>query len=115
MQSVYVAMPLLMAAMSGVGTAVAKRLGRVQTMVGLKVVGVSLLVAMALLKSWVNPDGDDFGSGEDFGDGSAPTSRNTGRVVVMVFIYLMRTGLMNCTCEHCESQHPTARSRRTEN
>ena len=102
-QCVYVAMPLLMAGMSGVGTAVSKRLGRVQTMVGLKVVGVSLLVAMALLKSWVNPDGDDFGSGEE----SPQTPRNTGRVVVMVIIYLVRTGLMNCTCERvyrCKSQ-----------
>jgi len=93
-QGVYAAMPPLMAAMSGVGTWVSKGLGRVQTMVAIKVVGVSLLVSMALLKDWVNPSGDhaESGSGE-----APPPHIHVGRAVVMVIIYLVRTGLMNCT------------------
>ena len=63
----------------------------------------------ALLTTWVNPDGDEqhaAGGGARWADewegGSGElrpegTRVYTGRVVVMVLIYLVRTGLMNCT------------------
>ena len=83
-QSVYVGVPLIMTLMSGLGTALSKRFGRVQTMVALKVVGVSLLVSMAFLKdAVVGADGDD--------------EPNVPMLVLLVAVYLMRSALMNCT------------------
>ena len=82
-QSIYVGVPLIMTLMSGLGTALSKRFGRVQTMVVLKVLGVSLLVSMAFLKDLVVPNDDD--------------EPNVPMLVLLVAVYLMRSALMNCT------------------
>ena len=107
-QAVYTGVPLLLAACSRLATCLAKRFGRVQTMVLLKVIGVGLLVAMALLVPWVRhavaPDEGEAeaeaeaeaevgGEGEGEGGGASRVTR----VGIMVAIYLLRTGLMNCT------------------
>ena len=74
-----------MAPMSAIGTKVASRVGRAQTMVGLKVVGVSLLIIMTVLADrWFS----DMSSADD--DAEA-----TLKAVVVVSIYLIRTGLSN--------------------
>mmetsp|Transcript_6290 Transcript_6290/g.17643 ORF Transcript_6290/g.17643 Transcript_6290/m.17643 type:complete len:243 (-) Transcript_6290:189-917(-) len=82
-QTVYVIVPIVMAAMSGAGTRLSKRIGRVQVMLAFKVVGISLLVSMALLDAWVKsmPQGQE----------------HTWRVYAIAGIYICRTGLMNCT------------------
>ena len=54
-QAIYVGVPVLMTLMSGAGTWAAKRYGRVQTMVALKMVGVGLLVSMVYLKGLTLP------------------------------------------------------------
>ena len=114
-QAVYTGVPLLLAACARLATFLAARFGRVQTMVLLKVIGVGLLVAMALLVPWVRqavaPDSAaddggqrDEGEGESEGEEGAKSDGGGGggapaatRVGVIVAIYLLRTGLMNCT------------------
>ena len=105
-QVIYAVLPLVLAAFSRLGTALAMRIGRVQTMVGLKVVGIGLLVTMALLVDWVK-GGETGGGGAaaqevtlveqelagSDGDGGARRLR----VGVIVLVYLVRTGVMNCT------------------
>jgi hypothetical protein len=54
-QCIYVAVPVLMTLMSGAGTFVSKRFGRVQTMVLLKLFGVGLLVSMTFIKARRRP------------------------------------------------------------
>ena len=91
-QCIYIAVPVLMALMSGIGTKLSKCLGRAQTMVLLKIVGVALLCSMAYLNTnWLHDGGGEPSSG----DGDAPIPMY--KVVVVVAIYLLRTGLMNCT------------------
>ena len=83
-QCIYVGVPLIMTLFSGIGTALAKRIGRVQTMVCLKVVGVSLLVSMAFLRDVVvGKDGEK--------------EPEAGMLALLVVIYLLRCALMNCT------------------
>ena len=140
---VYLVLPLVMAAMSGAGTMAAKRIGRVQTMTLYKLVGIGLLVSMALLRDWVNPQssptpnqalqtgfigatwqaqswqaalpvhsppsappatcaaagGDNVSSGDPVSDTCSLPGRRSYpfRVLVVVVIYILRTGLMNCT------------------
>ena len=105
-QVIYAVLPLVLAAFSRLGTALAMRIGRAQTMVGLKVVGIGLLVTMALLVDWVK-GGETGGGGAaaqevmlveqelagSDGDGGARRLR----VGVIVLVYLVRTGVMNCT------------------
>ena len=55
-QSIYLAVPVLMASLSGLGTKLSARFGRAQTMAAVKVVGVSLLVTMAVLADRWFPD-----------------------------------------------------------
>lgn len=102
----YAGVPLLLALFSRLGTGLAKRIGRVQTMVALKVVGIALLVAMALLSPTEHPaaanstataDGDDDGTVEGGEAAVAAARPSWSRVALLVGIYLMRTGLMNCT------------------
>jgi MFS family permease len=91
-QLIYALSPLIMAAFSGVATPVSLRVGRAQTMVALKVVGVGLLVAMAVLSiCWL-----DVGSIGGKASGPMPPV-STAQVVTVVAIYLVRTSLMNCT------------------
>ena len=52
-QGIYAIVPLLLAAFSRVGTAAARRLGRVQVLILFKVAGISLLVLMATLEPWL--------------------------------------------------------------
>ena len=52
-QIIYVLVPLVMAPFTAIGTRLGRRVGRVPTMIGLKVVGVALLVTMAQLRDWV--------------------------------------------------------------
>ena len=105
--SVYLTVPLVMSIMSGIGTYVSKTLGRAQTMVAVKLVGVCLLATMAYLKSWVDSSRPVIGPGE-MGSGSVEAESGSGskpvlgppdqwRVVIVIAIYLVRTGLMNCT------------------
>ena len=104
-QLIYAVLPLVLAAFSRLGTALAMRIGRVQTMVSLKVLGIGLLVTMALLVDWVK--GGETGGGaaaqegtlveqELAGDGGSGGARWL-RVGVIVVVYLIRTGVMNCT------------------
>mmetsp|Transcript_7239 Transcript_7239/g.12230 ORF Transcript_7239/g.12230 Transcript_7239/m.12230 type:complete len:606 (+) Transcript_7239:187-2004(+) len=88
-QSIYLAVPVLMAAMSGVGTKISSRFGRAHTMVAVKVVGVSLLVGMAILA--------DHWFGESALHDRDHSAVVTLKAFVVVAIYLLRTGLMNCS------------------
>ena len=103
-QGIYVAVPVLMTLMSGAGTWLSRRFGRVQTMVLLKVFGVALLVLMAFLKdAVVRRPGEDSGSGDsgsgDSGSGDGtPEQQNVPMLTLLVCVYLLRTGLMNCVC-----------------
>ena len=54
-QGVYVAVPIAMALLSGLATLVAKRLGRVPTIIIFDVLGISCLVGMVYLKTLVSP------------------------------------------------------------
>ena len=96
-QAIYTGVPLLLAFFARLATCLAKRFGRVQTMIGLKVVGVGLLVAMALLVPWVKraPGGGDEDDEGEVEGGGGGVSR-PARVGVMVAIYLVRTAVMNC-------------------
>lgn len=89
-QAIYVAVPIIMVLFSGVGTSLSSRFGRAQTMVLLKVVGVGLLAAMAKLSDQWGLHTNDEGSGET-------VELQSAQIVVLVAIYLVRTGLMNCT------------------
>ena len=119
-QGIYAIVLLLLAAFSRIGTYSAKRIGRAQFMILVKLLGVSLLVLMALLEAWLT-DGVVAGAAErrcpppghpnpnptpaHHGGGAAAESSATGallqprwwKVVVIVAIYLLRTALMNCT------------------
>jgi len=107
-QLIYVVVPLVMAAMSGLGTRAARCFGRAQAtrglqsagipaafplkprgasrqvMCGFKTAGIGLLVCMALLDSWVKRS-------------AVGSSEHTFRVAVVAALYVVRTGLMNCT------------------
>ena len=73
-QVIYVAVPIVMALLSGVGEKIAKGFGRVQTMILLNTGGVLCLFSMVFAKEYL--DSHPF---------------------VLVPIYVLRTGLMNCT------------------
>jgi MFS family permease len=126
-----------MVLLSWSSTALARRIGRMQVIAYYHGVGVSLLVAMALLEDWVRPadagnstrnttaawSGEHPLCGADtcsrrlaagLGIGAAGTAPPSGaggaegwaapiaqshafRCLVVVTIYLVRTGVMNCT------------------
>lgn len=104
-QVIYAVLPLVLAAFSRLGTALAMRIGRVQTMVALKVVGIGLLVTMALLVDWVK--GGETGGGAAAQEQTLVEQELAGpggdggarwlRVGVIVVVFLIRTGVMNCT------------------
>ena len=54
-QIIYLILPLLMAALNGIGEKVAKCIGRIPTSVLFKLCGLACLVTMALIKDWVAP------------------------------------------------------------
>ena len=109
-QIIYVLVPLVMAPFSSIATRVSRAFGRVPTMIVLKVVGVGMLVLMAELRDWVQEaagteagsgdlKGDALGGSGEVGSGS-PSKRQADyylATAVMAAIYLVRTGLMNCT------------------
>ena len=104
-QVIYAVLPLVLAAFSRLGTALAMRIGRVQTMVALKLVGIGLLVTMALLVDWVK--GGETGGGAAAQEQTLVEQELAGpggdggarwlRVGVIVVVFLIRTGVMNCT------------------
>lgn len=110
-QIIYVLVPLVMAPFSSIATRVSRAFGRVPTMIVLKVVGVGMLVLMAELRDWVQEAaGTEAGSGDLRGDAISDGSGEMGSgspskrqadyylaTAVMAIIYLVRTGLMNCT------------------
>ena len=117
-QLIYLLVPIWMGICSDLGERAARVIGRVTVMVSFKIVGIGLLVSMALLRDWVAPespggrpnatDADELaGNWEaewEAGSGGGGGGRGGGvdvtrvlKAVLMVFIYLMRTTLMNCT------------------
>eukprot|EP00038_Savillea_parva_P002858 m.118401 g.118401 ORF g.118401 m.118401 type:complete len:499 (+) comp10978_c0_seq1:50-1546(+) len=75
-QTIYVVTPLAIAAFSGVGTKLASCIGRVETILAVSAVGLGCLLTMALTYDLM--------------------LEGTARLGV-VAIYVIRTGLMNCT------------------
>lgn len=110
-QAIYASQPALMAAFSRLATASAARIGRVQVLVGSKLLGVSLLVSMSLLEGWLlrgvaphTHDADCKLSGPDDASGESGSGAAGGmaappswKALVIVSIYLLRTTVMNCT------------------
>jgi hypothetical protein len=54
-QTIWLINPLLMTVFNDLAERLARRIGKISTMVGFKVVGISLLVTMALAKDWAAP------------------------------------------------------------
>ncbi len=73
-QGIYVCAPLAIAAFTALNQQLAKRLGRVQVMVGAQLIGVSLLVTMSIL-----------------------VERGITAWYIIVPVYVVRTGIMNST------------------
>eukprot|EP00472_Partenskyella_glossopodia_P002460 CAMPEP_0197533718 /NCGR_PEP_ID=MMETSP1318-20131121/44445_1 /TAXON_ID=552666 /ORGANISM="Partenskyella glossopodia, Strain RCC365" /LENGTH=209 /DNA_ID=CAMNT_0043090703 /DNA_START=97 /DNA_END=723 /DNA_ORIENTATION=- len=73
-QAIYAVCPVAMVIFSGIGTVLKDRIGRVQTIVVMKTLGVGLLLLMAILAEGIY------------------TSK-----YILAPIYVVRTGLMNCT------------------
>jgi MFS family permease len=114
-QTIWLINPLLMTAFNDLAERLARRIGRLPTMIGFKVVGISLLVTMALAKDWAAPrqmppanttasaaldasgDGGDYGSGGGGDGGGSASWHAMAKVVLMASIYLLRTSLMNST------------------
>ena len=55
-QSIYLILPLMMAALSGISERAARSLGRVPVVLLFRGLGICLLVTMALLEAWAAPD-----------------------------------------------------------
>ena len=111
-QIIYLILPLLMAALNGIGEKVAKCIGRIPTSVLFKLCGLACLVTMALIKDWVAPPAAqnnttllDAAVAMHDGAASSPspppavhwTTVYVLKALLMVVIYLVRTGLMNST------------------
>jgi len=69
-QLVYIAVPISMATLSGIGTFISKYIGRIPTILLVRAIGIGLLVSMSYGVGRVKPD-------------------------VLAVIYVLRTGLMN--------------------
>ena len=76
-QGVYIAVPLAMAAASSLGTALGRRVGRVQAVLALRLFGLSCFGGMVAL--------------DQLGYASGP-----GKWAI-VAVYVVRTAVMNCT------------------
>ena len=125
-QLIYLVLPLMMAALNGIGEIAARRAGRVPICVVFKLFGLSLLVTMALIKDWVAPalpptnatdltthghvhlQEEPTPAVRFFDDGDYATAHQDGimggidmirlaKSLLMVVIYLLRTTLMNST------------------
>jgi MFS family permease len=83
-QGIFLAVPLSISAFSFVSTRVSKRLGRIETIVLFSLFGISLLYLMTFLSEHV-------------------TQGNVVGQVFVVAIYLLRTGIMNCSYPLLES------------
>jgi len=73
-QIIYVACPIAMVLFSSIGTSIKDYIGRVQTIILFRLIGVALLITMSILASGIT------------------TSK-----YILVPIYIVRTGVMNCT------------------
>ena len=124
-QVIYLVLPLMMAACNGLGEVSARRVGRLPVCIGFKLVGLSLLVTMALIKEWVAPpmpttNATDYAAAfvhaadagafapavRIFDDGALADGRSASasfdyvrllKALLMIVIYLFRTTLMNST------------------
>jgi MFS family permease len=93
-QGIFLMVPIVISGFSFVAQEAGRRMGRIQTTVAFDIVGVGLL----LLMTWLSRD-----VGASPKDSPTLWNENPHRALLIVGVYLLRTGAMNCTYPLLES------------
>lgn len=93
-QLTYAALPTVIGATSGLGQRLGRTYGRVQTMLGLRMVSVALLLGVGAISSRVHAAAL---SARGAGAVAAPPAQHAALVPMTVLLYVARTALANCT------------------
>lgn len=94
-QGIFLLVPIFISAFSFVAQIAGKRMGRVETTVVSTIIGVGLLLWM----TWLS---HDVGASSDVSPSSL-WNDNPRRALLIVGVYLLRTGIMNCSYPLLES------------
>jgi MFS family permease len=95
-QGIFLLVPIFISAFSFVAQVAGKRMGRVEATVGSILIGVALLLGMTWLSQGVGKSSDSD---------AQPSMRhdNPHRALIVVAVYLFRTGIINCSYPLLES------------
>jgi len=110
-QGIFLLVPVLISSFSFVAQKMGKRIGRIESTVTLSILGVSLLFFMTFLSRDVGSDfskggtgGASFALDASFSSSSSSMWSNEPlRALLIVAVYLVRTGVMNCSYPLLES------------
>ena len=111
-QGIFLLVPVLISSFSFVAQKMGKRIGRIESTVTLSILGVSLLFFMTFLSRDVGSDFSKGGTGGASVASEASLSSSSSssmwsneplRALLIVAVYLVRTGVMNCSYPLLES------------